>query len=147
MSRRRRTSPGWAPPDASTDHRVSVPLPPRWVRRLLLQPIFWLASVCVLVVGLPFLLVVMALLSFALPAKLRALRLLGFAIVYLTLEVVALALAFGSWLASGFGWALRRPAFVEFHYRVVTGPPAGPALARIAVLRPERRPPRSGPAG
>jgi len=99
---------------------VSVPLPPRWIRRLLLQPIFWLSSVCLLVVGLPFLLVVMALLSFAVPAKLRALRLLGFAIVYLTLEVVALVLALGSWLASGFGWGLRRPAFVEFHYRVVT---------------------------
>lgn len=50
---------------------------------------------------------------------LRALRLLSFGVVYLGLELIVIQLAVLAWLASGCGWALRRPGFVDFHDRLV----------------------------
>jgi 1-acyl-sn-glycerol-3-phosphate acyltransferase len=98
---------------------VSLPLPPTWVRR----PLSLLA-----VVGLAFaatllpLLVLLAIgLSIVLPGRWRALRLLTFALVYLLLEVVGLAIALVLWVASGFGWKLRSPAFQRAHYAVLHG--------------------------
>jgi 1-acyl-sn-glycerol-3-phosphate acyltransferase len=72
-----------------------------------------------LVAVIPVSLLVLATASFALPWKLRLLRILGFALVYITVEVVGITVAFGSWLASGFGWGITRPAFVSFHYRML----------------------------
>jgi 1-acyl-sn-glycerol-3-phosphate acyltransferase len=48
---------------------VNLPLPGYWVRRLVWQPLFWLVCLWLLVFALPFVLVVAAILSFALPGK------------------------------------------------------------------------------
>jgi 1-acyl-sn-glycerol-3-phosphate acyltransferase len=98
---------------------VTVKLPPRWVRRLIIDPIVWFVAVWMLVGVVPVLLTLLAILSFALPGKLRFLRLTGFVLVGMVVEVVGLALAFLTWIASGFGYLLRRPAFVELHYRIL----------------------------
>jgi 1-acyl-sn-glycerol-3-phosphate acyltransferase len=98
---------------------MTIPVPPRWVRRLVIDPVFWGVGIWLLLAALPLVLILAAVLSFVLPGKLRVLRLLGFALVYLTIEIVALTAALCSWVASGFGWAIDRPAFVEFHYRLV----------------------------
>ncbi len=41
-------------------------------------------------------------------------------IVYVVWDATALLVLFGLWLASGFGWKKRSPAFQRVHY-VVTG--------------------------
>ena len=96
-----------------------IPLPPRWLRRVLLDPLMWILGVWFLGALIPVILLLAGLLSFALPGKLRLLRLFGFAMVYLTVEIIGLGVAFGTWVASGFGWAIRRPAFVAAHYRIL----------------------------
>ncbi len=98
---------------------MSIPVPPRVVRRLIIDPLFWVLGAALLLTAMPGLLILLAVLSFVLPGKLRVLRLLGFALVYLTIELIALPVALGSWVASGFGSAMRRPAFVDFHYRLI----------------------------
>jgi 1-acyl-sn-glycerol-3-phosphate acyltransferase len=95
------------------------PLPPRWLRRVLIDPLLWALGVWLLGFLIPVILLLVAVLSFALPGKLRLLRLFGFALVYITVEIVGLGITFVTWLASGFGWAIRRPAFVEAHYRTL----------------------------
>jgi len=91
--------------------------PPRWVRRVLLAP---------LVVGLALLLVgtvpVWVLLTLAasplVPGRLRPLRVLWMATVYLLVEAVALAVMFLLWLGTGFGARVRRPASQRLHYKL-----------------------------
>jgi 1-acyl-sn-glycerol-3-phosphate acyltransferase len=97
-----------------------IRLPPRWVRRLLIDLLFWGLGVWLLGFLIPVILLLVAVLSFALPGKLRLLRLFGFALVYLTVELVGLGVAFLLWIASGFGWAIRRPAFVTAHYGLLS---------------------------
>ena len=46
---------------------------------------------------------------------------LAFALVYLLLEAVGLAIALALWVASGFGWKLRSPVFQQAHYAVLRG--------------------------
>jgi 1-acyl-sn-glycerol-3-phosphate acyltransferase len=52
------------------------------------------------------------------PGRLRPLRLVWLATVYLLVEAVLLVALFGMWLASGFGWKVRSPAFQRTHYRL-----------------------------
>jgi 1-acyl-sn-glycerol-3-phosphate acyltransferase len=94
-----------------------VRLPPRWVRRPLSA---------LLVVGLAFAVTLLPLLvllaigaSALLPGRWRAVRLLAFVIVFVLLEVAGLAVALVLWVASGFGWRLRSPAFQRAHYAVL----------------------------
>lgn len=94
---------------------MTLPLPPRWVRRLVLAPVVLLVALGAFVY-VPVVLIAAALLSYRLPGTWRALRLAGFALVYLGLEVVGLTVAFALWLASGLGWKLRSPRFVAAHY-------------------------------
>ncbi|MFN8167385.1 MAG: 1-acyl-sn-glycerol-3-phosphate acyltransferase [Candidatus Nanopelagicales bacterium] len=96
-------------------------LPPRWLRRLVLAPAVWFLGVWLLLLTLPTALLLLLLVSFALPGWLKPLRVGGFAVVYLACEVVALTVCFLTWVASGFGWALRRPFFVRLHYGLMRG--------------------------
>ena len=96
-----------------------IPPPPRWARRTLLQPVLWLLGVWLLVLVIPVALMLVALLSFVLPGRLRVLRLAGFALVYTAMELIGLAVLFLLWVASGFGAAIHHPAFVEAHYRLL----------------------------
>ena len=96
---------------------VTVPLPPRWVRRPLSVSVLLLLALGVTL--LPLLVVVAALASALLPGRFRALRLLGFALVWLALETAGLLAALLLWVASGFGWKLRSPAFQRAHWAVL----------------------------
>jgi hypothetical protein len=112
MRRRWRT---W-PPDEPV---VNLPLPARWVRRpLALLVVLGLAFAATL---LPLLVLAAIAASLVLPGRWRVLRLLAFVLVYLLLEVVGLAIAFGLWVASGFGWKIRSPLFQRAHYAVLNG--------------------------
>lgn len=93
-------------------------VPPRWLRRLL-GPVVLLVCWALVLVALPVLAVVAAIASIWLPGRWRGLRLLGFALVGLTLELAALAAALVLWVASGFGWRLRTRGFGSAHYRVL----------------------------
>jgi 1-acyl-sn-glycerol-3-phosphate acyltransferase len=95
-----------------------VSLPPRWVRRLVIWPLpvllvwFYLASV-------PLLVIVACVVSYRLPGKWRAVRALGLATVYAFVEVVVILVAFGAWVASGFGLRIRSAASQDLHYRLL----------------------------
>lgn len=97
-----------------------IALPPRWLRRVVLDPLLWILGVWLLGFLIPAILLLVAVLSFVLPGKLRLLRLCGFALVYITVQIVGLGVAFLTWVGSGFGWAIRRPAFIAAHYRILT---------------------------
>ena len=89
-----------------------------WGRRLVLSPLV------VLVAGLawvfsPFWLIAAAALSPVLPGRMRVLRLMWVAFLYLTLEGLLLVVLFGWWLASGFGRWIRTPYWEGVHYELV----------------------------
>ena len=92
----------------------------RVVRRVVLAPLV------VLLAGLawvttPLWLVAAAALSPLLPGRWRALRLLWVFLLYLTTEALLLVILLGFWLASGFGWRIRRPYWEGVHYDLVQG--------------------------
>jgi 1-acyl-sn-glycerol-3-phosphate acyltransferase len=68
---------------------------------------------------LPVLVVVAALVSVLVPGRWRALRLLGFALVYLAMEVLGLLAAGALWALSGFGRRLGTPWSRSAHYTVL----------------------------
>ena len=100
---------------------MSVPLPPKWVRRIVVIPVVWFIAVWLLVAAIPGIVAIVAIVSFALPGRLRALRLFGFFLVGMVVEVIGLAIAFITWVLSGFGLAMQRPTFVGINYSVVRG--------------------------
>lgn len=90
-------------------------LPPRWVRRIILAPGVVLLAVLMLVT-LPAWLLLGAALAPLVPGRLRGLRVLWLACVYLVLAALALLAMFALWLVSGFGWKVRGPRFQRMHY-------------------------------
>ncbi|MGY1822932.1 1-acyl-sn-glycerol-3-phosphate acyltransferase [Geodermatophilus sp. SYSU D00079] len=92
-------------------------LPPRRVRRVT-GPLL-VAALVAAVALLPALVVVAVVVSVFLPGRLRALRLLAFALVYLALEVAGLAAAAVLWVLSGFGRRLHTPRARTAHYTVL----------------------------
>jgi 1-acyl-sn-glycerol-3-phosphate acyltransferase len=86
---------------------VNLPIPPRWVRRLILAPAVVLLAFFALTT-IPVWLLLAALVSPLLRGRWRPLRLLCFGLAWLVLEALALLALFGLWIASGFG--LRRDA-------------------------------------
>jgi len=92
----------------------------RAVRRLVIAPAVVLLAV-LLWVTLPLWLIGAAALSPILPGRLRPLRIMWVAIVYLTCEAVLLVILFGLWVASGFGWKIRSAYFEGIHYDLVQG--------------------------
>jgi 1-acyl-sn-glycerol-3-phosphate acyltransferase len=96
-----------------------MPLPSRWLRRLVLAPAM-IALAVVLVTTLPLWLVLAAAASPLVPGYLRPLRLVWLVVFYVLWDAAALVALFGLWLASGFGWRKRSPGFQRAHY-VLTG--------------------------
>jgi 1-acyl-sn-glycerol-3-phosphate acyltransferase len=66
----------------------------------------------------PVWLVVTAICSPFVAGWLRPVRVLWMITVYMVAEATALAAMFGMWVASGFGWKIRDPAFQRAHYRL-----------------------------
>ncbi|WP_327005247.1 1-acyl-sn-glycerol-3-phosphate acyltransferase [Dactylosporangium sp. NBC_01737] len=94
-------------------------MPPRWLRRVVLAPVFLGIILAVLATMPAWLLIAGVVAPFG-SGRLRALRVTWMLAVYLLLEAVALIVLFGLWVASGFGWKLRGPRFQRIHY-VLTG--------------------------
>lgn len=93
-------------------------VPPRWLRRVLLAPLV-AVGILLLFTSVPLLAIVAVIASAFLPGTWRGLRLLAFGLVYAGVELVGLIVLFGAWLVSGFGFRLRTPRFVDFHYAVL----------------------------
>lgn len=95
-----------------------MPLPPKWLRRVLIAP-----SVVVGIVAasltLPLWLVAAAFVSRYVPGKWRILRILWFLFLYLLVEGIALIVMFVFWVMSGFGWKLRSPFSQHVHYSLL----------------------------
>jgi 1-acyl-sn-glycerol-3-phosphate acyltransferase len=96
-----------------------MPLPPSLVRHLLLAPLL-VAFAVVLLASLPIWLLLALIVSPMVPGHLRVPRLIFLAVVYLVWDASALIVLAVLWVASGFGWKIRTPAFQRAHY-VVTG--------------------------
>jgi len=94
-------------------------MPTRWVRRIVFGPLVVVLAV-VLLTTLPVWLIVAVALSPFMPGHLRVPRLIWLAIVYLIWDAAALVALAALWVASGFGWKARSPAFQRAHY-VLTG--------------------------
>jgi 1-acyl-sn-glycerol-3-phosphate acyltransferase len=94
------------------------PLPPRWLRRILIDPAV-VGLVVVAVLALPLWVIAAAFLSRYVPGNWRILRLAWFLFLYALVEAGALIILFLTWVFSGFGWKLHAPFLVEAHYRLL----------------------------
>ena len=96
-------------------------VPPRLVRRLVLAPLAIVIAAAMIVLFPP--LAVLALLLGALgrsrPHRMRALRLLSFALIWLVDETATLFMCLGLWLASGFGGRLHTEPYQSRHYAIM----------------------------
>ncbi len=96
-------------------------LPPRLVRRLVLAPLAVVIAVAVMVL---FPLLFLLALAFGLtglsrPERMRGLRLLCFALIWLVAETAALFMCMGLWIASGFGGRLTTQPYQSRHYAIM----------------------------
>jgi 1-acyl-sn-glycerol-3-phosphate acyltransferase len=96
-------------------------LPPRLIRRLVLAPlaIVIATAVALLFPLLALLSVIVELLARSRPGRMRSLRLLFFALVWLFADTAALFMCLGLWIASGFGGRLRTEPYQERHYAIM----------------------------
>lgn len=92
--------------------------PPRPVRRLVIAPAVVIGVVAA-VITLPLAVVLGAFVSRYVPGKWRILRIVWFLFLYLLVEAASLTMMFSLWVLSGFGLNIRKPAFVEAHYRLL----------------------------
>ncbi len=92
-------------------------LPPIWVRRVVFAPAVIVLAVVLLLSAPLWLLIALALTSLV-PGRFRVPRVAWLVIVYLVWDAAVIVCAFVLWVASGFGWKLRTPAFVDAHYRL-----------------------------
>lgn len=95
-----------------------MPLPPKWVRRVIIAPALVL-GIAAAAVTLPVWLIAAAFLSRYVPGDWRILRIMWFLFLYLLVEGASLVVMFLMWVSSGFGWKLRSPAFTAAHYRLL----------------------------
>ena len=89
------------------------------MRRIILTPVAWVLIVVLVATAPAWLLVAVVVAPFG-SGRMRLLRVMWMAAVYLFLEAVALVVLFALWVGSGFGWKLRGPVFQRVHY-VLTG--------------------------
>jgi hypothetical protein len=124
-------------------------LPPKIVRRLVIAPLV-LAICLVLVIVSPLLLLAAAIADLFLPGNWRTLRLVGFVVGYLVLEVISFPVLFVLWIASGFGIAMHSPTMVRAHYAYMrwwlrSADTICRKLFRLKIHIEERPVPRPGP--
>ena len=93
-------------------------LPPKWLRRLVIDPAVVLGLALALI-SLPLWALGGLLVSRLVPGRWRVLRIAWFLFLYLVVEAVALVVLFGLWLVSGLGWKLRSMRFRRTHYRLL----------------------------
>jgi hypothetical protein len=96
---------------------MTVGLPPRVVRRVVLAPAM-IALTAFLLAVTPVVLLVLAFLVRFLPGRWRALRMFWFLLVYLLRESLGIFGLLSLWVLSGFGWKLRSERFSRAHIRL-----------------------------
>ena len=96
-------------------------LPPRLIRRLVLAPlaVAIAAAIVVLFPPLALLAVLLGILGRSRPHRMRALRLLSFALIWLAAETATLFMSLGLWITSGFGGRLRTEPYQARHYALM----------------------------
>lgn len=96
-------------------------LPPRLVRRLVLAPLVIIIAVAVVVLSplLALLTLAFGLIGRARPGRMRGLRLLYFALIWLAAETSALFTCLGLWVVSGFGGRLSTEPYQSRHYAIM----------------------------
>ncbi|MEU1971797.1 1-acyl-sn-glycerol-3-phosphate acyltransferase [Microbacterium sp. NPDC019599] len=92
-------------------------LPPVWVRRVIIAPLVIVISL-VMVVTIPLWLLGAIGLTSLVPGRFRLPRVLWLVTVYLLWDAALLVVMFALWVASGFGWRIKSPAFRRAHYRL-----------------------------
>lgn len=92
-----------------------MPLPPRWVRRVLVAPAVVLGAL-LLVTTMPLWLLVLLAVAALVPGRLRLARIGWLVTFYLVWDSAALLCLFALWVASGFGWKIHTPRFERLHY-------------------------------
>ena len=120
------------------------PLPPRWLRRLLIDPAMVLI-VALALVSLPLWIIGAAFVSRYVPRNWRILR--------IAWVPFSLPCSGGgesdrdvlTWVFSGFGWKIRSPSFTEFHYRLLavmlrTVIRSAEVTFKLRVVQDEQRP-------
>jgi 1-acyl-sn-glycerol-3-phosphate acyltransferase len=95
-----------------------VTLPPRWFRRLVIDPGLVVGLVFAFL-ALPLWLVGGLVAAAILPGTFRILRISWFLFLYLAVEVVTLISLFVLWVASGFGWKVQSDGFRRAHFRLL----------------------------
>ncbi|MGH2703827.1 MAG: 1-acyl-sn-glycerol-3-phosphate acyltransferase [Actinomycetota bacterium] len=123
--------------------------PPLIVRRLVLAPLVVALSLVLIAVS-PVLFLAAALVDLILARRLRAVRIVGFGIVYLAYEVAGLLGMFGLWIAARAGSRIRAPEVQAAHYRFMRWwlkavSKAAARLIRLEIHIEERPVPRPGP--
>ncbi len=96
-------------------------VPPQLVRRLVLAPIVVVITLALMVLfpALAVVAAVLGLVHLSQPGRMRGLRLLWFAVVWLTGETAALFACLGLWLASGFGGRMRTEPYQTRNYATI----------------------------
>lgn len=92
-------------------------VPPTWIRRIVLAPLVIVAAVVMLALTPVWLILALALTSLV-PGRFRLPRVLWLVTVYLLWDAMLVVAMFALWIGSGLGYALRRPGFVDAHYRL-----------------------------
>jgi 1-acyl-sn-glycerol-3-phosphate acyltransferase len=100
-------------------------------RRVVLAPAV-IALTVLAYATIPLWLLAAIALSPVVPGRLRPLRVMSLVLMHLTLESLILVELFGLWIASGFGYFIRRPFFERIHYDIVQA-------YLVAVFREARR--------
>ena len=96
-------------------------VPPRLVRRLVLAPVVIVLALGLIVLSplLGVLALLFGLADLSRAGRMRNLRLVSFAVVWLTAEIVTLVVLLGLWVISGFGGRLHTEPYQTRHYAVV----------------------------
>ena len=96
-------------------------LPPRLLRRVVLAPLVVVLALALVVISplIALLAVAFSLARRSRSGRMRGVRLLVFALVWLTAETATLFMCLGLWIASGFGGRLRTEPFQSRHYAIM----------------------------
>lgn len=96
---------------------MNVAPPPWWVRRFVLAPLMVVLAVVLAPTSLVLVLLALAVVSWALPGRLRAPRMAWMTVFYILWEGLGLVGFFVIWVASGFGYAMDGPRFRALNLR------------------------------
>jgi 1-acyl-sn-glycerol-3-phosphate acyltransferase len=93
-------------------------LPPRLVRRIVLAPLLVVIALGLMLL-FPLLAIAFGIVGLSRSRRLRAFRLLCFAVIWLLAETAALVMCLGLWIISGFGGRLHSEPYQLRHYAIM----------------------------